>query len=334
MGFASSYLFTDELPDGFGIPAARISALTALSGIPWIMKPVYGFLSDAMPICGRHRSPYIVIAGVAGTSGFLMLAVLEPGMRLSPLGAAGLLALGSLSIALPDVMIDASVAEQSQLHPTLATDVTSLLWASYGSFEILTSLAKGPILVTVGARRLLALLSLATIATSVPAALGWLGERPSGGGDGGGGSGGGGTPVVKAAKCCDIGRVWKSLLSPSSPSHHYRLALVVVGGAFALVVVGIAFPSFAAPGAAAVMIFVCVAVWHYERKPSPAFARVVMFMFLDGALSPSTGTVMFLWMKATSDNCARGRPCFDPPLIGWLDLATQCSYLLGMVAGR
>ena len=85
-------------------------------------------------------------------------------------------------------------------------------------------------------------------------------------------------------------------------------------------------------GATAVVGFVCVAVWRVEHAKAPRFARAAIFLFLDGALSPSTGTVLFKWYKATPDNCARGRPCFEPPLIGWLDLATQISYLVGVVA--
>lgn len=305
-GFASAYVYTDPLPSGFDLAATRIAALSGISGLPWIAKPLFGFLSDCVPIFGLRRTPYIIIASLLGTLGFGLLALLRPGTSLSPLGAAFLLGLGSLSIACPDVMIDATVAEASQRTPALATDLQSFLWAAYGSCEIMASLIKGPLLVRLGARPLLGLLGVASIATAVPASLGWLGERP--------------LPTVLRGH------------QKRASQRHYLLGLVVVAGAVAQVAVGVLLPSLATLGATAVVGFVCVAVWRVEHAKAPRFARAAIFLFLDGALSPSTGTVLFKWYKATPDNCARGRPCFEPPLIGWLDLATQISYLVGVVA--
>ncbi len=37
-----------------------------LKALPWIIKPVYGILSDAVPLLGYHRRSYLVIFGILG----------------------------------------------------------------------------------------------------------------------------------------------------------------------------------------------------------------------------------------------------------------------------
>ena len=33
----------------------------SLKGIPWCIKPLFGFISDTYPLCGARRVPYIAI---------------------------------------------------------------------------------------------------------------------------------------------------------------------------------------------------------------------------------------------------------------------------------
>ena len=46
-------------------------SLTATMGLPWAIKPLYGVLSDCVPICGLRRKPWVLLAGVAGTAAWL-----------------------------------------------------------------------------------------------------------------------------------------------------------------------------------------------------------------------------------------------------------------------
>lgn len=34
-----------------------------LTGIPWLVKPLWGLLTDVVPVAGYHRRPYFVFAG-------------------------------------------------------------------------------------------------------------------------------------------------------------------------------------------------------------------------------------------------------------------------------
>ena len=48
---ATTYFFKDELH----LAPAEVAALSGLFTLPWVFKPLYGFLSDGLPIFGYRR---------------------------------------------------------------------------------------------------------------------------------------------------------------------------------------------------------------------------------------------------------------------------------------
>jgi hypothetical protein len=44
----------------------QVAVLTGLAGLPWVVKPVYGFISDSIPLFG-YRSVYAAHAQLAAT---------------------------------------------------------------------------------------------------------------------------------------------------------------------------------------------------------------------------------------------------------------------------
>ncbi|PNW87937.1 hypothetical protein CHLRE_01g007737v5 [Chlamydomonas reinhardtii] len=62
---AVSFFFKDELH----IEPAEVAMLTGLSSLPWMVKPLYGFLSDSVPLLGYRRRSYLVLCGAAGHCG-------------------------------------------------------------------------------------------------------------------------------------------------------------------------------------------------------------------------------------------------------------------------
>lgn len=48
---ATTFFFKDELH----LDPAQVAALSGLFTLPWVFKPLYGFLSDALPIFGYRR---------------------------------------------------------------------------------------------------------------------------------------------------------------------------------------------------------------------------------------------------------------------------------------
>src|SRR5499433_4620526 len=53
-----------------GLSAGQVADFFFISTIPWLIKPVYGLLSDFVPLWGRKRKSYLLLtSAVAGAAG-------------------------------------------------------------------------------------------------------------------------------------------------------------------------------------------------------------------------------------------------------------------------
>ncbi|KAK4799862.1 hypothetical protein SAY86_025227 [Trapa natans] len=95
---------------------------SGITSIPWIIKPIWGLLTDVVPIAGYRRRPYFILAGSLGVVAMLILSLHKVHLVL----ALALLTAGSAGVAIADVTIDACVAQNSIAHPSLAADMQSL----------------------------------------------------------------------------------------------------------------------------------------------------------------------------------------------------------------
>ena len=288
--YAMKYLFTDDPPEGFGRTAAAYQAFDGLSMFPWSCKALYGLISDTLPIGGWHRTPYIKLAGVLCLASFASLAATGPAG--TPLLATLLMLLANLSMATPDVMLDAVVAGHCRTHPAMASDLQVLCWSSLGLCQMVGSAVKGSILHATGVRALFAVCAATGVAVYVPAALGWLGERRA-------------APGAAAARqrglraCADV--LWPAQTDPSTPL--FRLALVITGCALTQGAIGVATthaPIYVMPACgAAVCVVVVGSCWWFERRVSPTLAKASMYIFLDAAVQPHT-LVIYKWSAAAA----------------------------------
>ena len=62
------------LKDDLGLTPAEVAALTGITAIPWIIKPLFGFMSDGLPIFCYRRRPYLILSGLLGSASWLALA--------------------------------------------------------------------------------------------------------------------------------------------------------------------------------------------------------------------------------------------------------------------
>ncbi|MGC1901281.1 MAG: hypothetical protein WA716_21625, partial [Pseudolabrys sp.] len=62
-------------------PMQVTAALTAFN-LPWIIKPVYGLVSDFVPLFGYRRKSYLVLASILATGAYLLAAQMEAPSRL------------------------------------------------------------------------------------------------------------------------------------------------------------------------------------------------------------------------------------------------------------
>ena len=131
------------LKDDLGLSPAEVAALTGLSTLPWTIKPLFGFLSDGLPIFGYRRRPYLFLSGLLGTLAWLVLAFLAHTVWL----AAAMIVLSSMSIAIADVIVDSLVVERArQESQGEAGTLQSLSWGTSALGGLLTAYLGGLLL--------------------------------------------------------------------------------------------------------------------------------------------------------------------------------------------
>jgi MFS family permease len=71
------------LKEQYGWSPVEVTAYLTVLNFPWIIKPVYGLVSDFIPLFGYRRKAYLVLAnGAAAAAYFWVASVTAPGMIL------------------------------------------------------------------------------------------------------------------------------------------------------------------------------------------------------------------------------------------------------------
>lgn len=136
---AVSFFLKDELR----LSPAQVSALLGIVALPWIIKPLFGFISDGLPILGYRRRPYLILSGLLGTISWVFLATVVK----TPVAATIVIALGSLSVAVSDVIVDSLVVERARKESQAnAGSLQSLCWGSSAIGGLITAYFSGVLL--------------------------------------------------------------------------------------------------------------------------------------------------------------------------------------------
>ncbi len=92
-----------------GLNTDQATQLLAVLTVPWVIKPLYGLISDFFPIFGYRRKSYLFLMNGLATAGFLWLT----GLTETDMIVAALV-LTALGIAASDVLVDAIMVEKGQ----------------------------------------------------------------------------------------------------------------------------------------------------------------------------------------------------------------------------
>ena len=110
MWYLPNQTITISLKDA-GLSAGQIATFFAITVVPWLIKPVYGLLSDFVPLFGYHRKSYLLLtSGTAAVAGFLLALLGEH----SYANMATLFTLMALGLAFTDVLVDALMVENGK----------------------------------------------------------------------------------------------------------------------------------------------------------------------------------------------------------------------------
>ncbi|WP_414570224.1 folate/biopterin family MFS transporter [Nostoc sp. CCY 9925] len=136
---AVSFFLKDELL----LSPVQVSALLGAAFLPWMIKPVFGFISDGLPIFGYRRRPYLILSGILGTVSWVSMASIVH----TSWAAAIAIALSSLSVAMSDVIVDSLVVERARGESQAkAGSLQSLCWGSSAIGGLITAYFSGLLL--------------------------------------------------------------------------------------------------------------------------------------------------------------------------------------------
>ncbi len=94
------------LRDTLGFDGAQTTAFRFWLGVPWTIKPIYGLLSDFIPLLGYRRRSYLLLSNLAAAVGFMWMSGISDAKALMIAGIAV-----GVSVAAADVIVDALMVE-------------------------------------------------------------------------------------------------------------------------------------------------------------------------------------------------------------------------------
>ncbi|KAK9938453.1 hypothetical protein M0R45_015187 [Rubus argutus] len=132
-----------QLKDRLKLSPSSSQFVFSIAFFPWSIKPLYGILSDCIPIKGRKRIPYLVIATVLSLVPWLILG-LNATFRNSMWLLMTFLTVQNLGSAMADVVVDAMIAEAVRHErASFAGDLQSISWLAMACGGICGSLTGG-----------------------------------------------------------------------------------------------------------------------------------------------------------------------------------------------
>lgn len=130
------------LKDKAGLTPEQMAYFQAVTLIAWVVKPLWGMISDLFPIFGSRRKSYLILTSLFAAVAWLVLAFL-PDHRLVQLLLL-LMTLIYMAYAFQDVVSDGLMVETGQ-PLNMTGQFQSVQWAAVYTAMIITSFAGGQV---------------------------------------------------------------------------------------------------------------------------------------------------------------------------------------------
>jgi len=125
------------LRNRIGLTVPEVALVVGLSSLPWVIKPLYGWMSDFYPLFGFRRKSYILIGSVVASLGWVLTASIATTFWMVVFAQI----LAALGIAGIDSFVDGFAVEKS----TKKTKgrIQSVCWGARSVGAAVTGLAGG-----------------------------------------------------------------------------------------------------------------------------------------------------------------------------------------------
>src|SRR5882762_6024714 len=146
-----------------GWTPVQVTAYLAILNFPWIIKPVFGLVSDFIPLFGYRRKSYLILSSICGVGAYAWIARLA-----EPSEFALLLVLTSFAMATASTLCGALLAENGQSF-RLSSTFVSQQWLWFYIAIMASSFVGGELVERLSARS--ALQAAASVAAVAPIAV-------------------------------------------------------------------------------------------------------------------------------------------------------------------
>lgn len=120
---------------------AAIATFAALLSIPWSLKPLYGLLTDFVPLAGSRRRSYLILTSAATVVGLGVVYAL-PLQAGQARALLGWLLVPTVAVAFSDVVADGLMIDQGQPRGITGT-LQAVQWSCLYAATILTGFVGG-----------------------------------------------------------------------------------------------------------------------------------------------------------------------------------------------
>ncbi|RCV40479.1 hypothetical protein SETIT_9G057300v2 [Setaria italica] len=156
------------LKDDLHLDPAETAVVSGFSALPWLVKPLYGFISDSFPLFGYRRRSYLFLSGLLGALSWSLMATVVD----DKYSAALSIILGSLAVAVADVVVDSMVVERARGESqSTSGSLQSLCWGSSAFGGVVSAYFSGSFVDTYGVRFVFGVTALLPLMTSTVAVL-------------------------------------------------------------------------------------------------------------------------------------------------------------------
>ncbi|HWP24661.1 MAG TPA: MFS transporter [Candidatus Binatia bacterium] len=139
MWYLPNLPITFLLKDSLGLGAGQTATFFAITTVPWLIKPIYGLISDFVPLWGQRRRSYLILT--SGAAALMGLILTLPSLH-TYWSLATFFTLMGLGLAFTDVLADALMVENGQ-RLGLTGSFQAIQWAAISLASILVGIGGG-----------------------------------------------------------------------------------------------------------------------------------------------------------------------------------------------
>ena len=141
----------------------EISASLAVLDVPWVIKPLYGLVSDFLPLAGYRRRSYLLLAAIAAVAAFAWV-----GMLTAPAAIVPALVVTSVAMATASTVCGGLLVENGQ-RLNASDAFVNQQWLWFNIATVATSLLGGWLIEVLSSQN--ALRAAAWVAAAAPLAV-------------------------------------------------------------------------------------------------------------------------------------------------------------------